>query len=137
MGIYWLITAIIIGAIFTYLNNQKKFVDSFYKNHSDEQLAKEIILILNKILDFHDKNSNFIYSGFENYDDFKQEIDYYNNALNKNDYDSIYKLSTKFAPTASFQELSMVNNWHNDYLILSNRFDIIYNILKERLEKHS
>ncbi|PWH82820.1 hypothetical protein DIS18_11370 [Algibacter marinivivus] len=137
MGTYWLITAIILGAIFTYLNNQKKFVDSFYKNLTDEQLYKETIIILNKILALHDKNSDFIYSGLEDYDDLKQTISVYKESLIKYNFETILKLRSDFAPTGLFQELSIQNEWTEAYTELVDKFNIIYNTIEERLKNYS
>lgn len=132
MGIYWLIIAIILGAVFTYFNNQKKFVKHFYTNLSDEQLAKETILILNKILKFHDTRSDFIYSGLEDYEALDAIISKYKNSLSINNFETIVKLRSEFAPTGLFQELSIQNKWTEAYKELSDKFDIINNILEER-----
>lgn len=36
------------------------------------------------------------------------------------------KYKIKFAPTGTFQEIAMANNWHDDYMKLADEFDAIY-----------
>lgn len=137
MASYWLIIAIILGGFFTLLNNKRKFVNHFYKNLSNDQLAKETMLILNKILKLHNKESYFTYTKIDSYTDLEDIISKYNELLSKKNFKTIFDLRNEFAPTGLFQELSIQNGWTEAYKELLYKFGIIHNIFCERLKNTS
>ena len=49
--------------------------------------------------------------------------------LKKADKEILQNIKVDFLPTGLFQELSLLNRWSKDYLKLSKRFDLIYDVL--------
>ena len=69
------------------------------------------------------KRTKLFYSGYENYESASKEIENYINRIRKNDISVIKDLELHFAPTGKFQELSMENNWENEFIEMSKIFD--------------
>jgi len=44
--------------------------------------------------------------------------------------DKLFPLHILFAPTGTFQELSMANGWHEEYMDIASRMDELYDRIK-------
>jgi len=132
MRIHWLLISIIIGGVFVYLNNLKKFKTNFYSSLSKSQLQEEIFNILDLILNHHSKVSNFENTSLKNYSDLKNLIHYYISEIGNENTEVIHKLSFEFYPKGVFYELYEVNNQKIEFEKISKTLSIIY---KEYLEK--
>jgi hypothetical protein len=51
--------------------------------------------------------------------------------LQQNHINILEEINFHFAPTGTFQEHSMANGWTEDYHILAEQFDKLYNLLKK------
>ena len=84
----------------------------------------KIIMILKKIRSIiDDENTDMIYSGYDTKEEVINEIDIYISKLMVKDCSVIAKINLLFAPTGTFQELSISNNWSDLYMELSELFD--------------
>ena len=49
------------------------------------------------------------------------------------DFDTLDKLNMEFAPTSTFQEISLSNGWADEYIKLAEQFDKLYvNIISQK-----
>jgi antitoxin component HigA of HigAB toxin-antitoxin module len=98
------------------------------KDYEDRRYVSlsEIIEILETIKATIDKDTDFVWTRFNSLDELLTTIDSYILRL-KNSDDTIYKqLNFEFAPTGTFQELSIQNGWGKEFLAISARFDTLY-----------
>ena len=70
--------------------------------------------------------TNLGYSGIDDPITLKQELTADIEKVKNLNFNALERLNLHFAPTSTFQELSLANNWHNDYLELANSFDLLY-----------
>lgn len=123
---YVFIIIIIISGVLVFLEVSKKQKAHFYKNLSKEQLRFEIIGILNSILIRQQSNSNYTYSVFNTHEEFLTYINNIKDKLKQNDDSVLIDLYHDFLPTGNFKELSINNEWSDDYIKLAKYFDVIY-----------
>ncbi len=100
----------------------------FYKkktNHDKIQLAQELIGILKAVKANIHEDSDCMWSYFETPHQAQNEIDQYVAELEVGNLSSLIDISTHFAPTSGYQELSLQNGWGDEYMKLSERFDKI------------
>lgn len=84
---------------------------------------KRVIEII-KIIDSKITNeTDVIWAGYDSPDELKNEIRSDLEALIGGDLSRLEKFRIHFAPTSTFQELSMSNGWSNEYLQLAKEFD--------------
>jgi hypothetical protein len=96
---------------------------NFIKYFKDFQ---EISKILDQIYNLINQNSNFDNKNLT-IDEIHQAI----KQIKSCDYHTLEKIKFYFLPTCTFQELSLSNNWNDEYLELSLRFDVLYKRLIE------
>lgn len=70
-----------------------------------------------------------IWSGFDNPEILKEEINYDIEKIEYCDYGTLEKVNTDFAPTSIYQELAMSNGWTQDYLSIASEFDNLYSLI--------
>ena len=97
---------------------------------SYEQLIKEVIQILLKVKDNIKDNSDCIWTYYETSQLMHNEIDKYVLELEKDSTIFLDEICMHFSPTAAYQEHSMANDWSNEYLKLAERFDKVYEAIK-------
>lgn len=88
-------------------------------------LTKELIEILVAVRAKIDNGSDCDWSYFQSPQEAHNEIDKYISELQNGDLGSLSVISMHFAPTAGYQELSIQNNWSDEYLQLADKFDLI------------
>ncbi|WP_298758914.1 hypothetical protein [uncultured Psychroserpens sp.] len=138
MSPFWLIIiSVVVGLYLTYRDNKSKLNTEFYKNLNISQLQNELLDVLDKILEKHDYNSNFIYVDFENFEALDKEITNYKIAIIDNDWSTIYKLSGEFRLKGRFQVLSEDNNWQEDFIVLNKKFINHFNAFKSYYESRN
>lgn len=74
--------------------------------------------------------TELICSYFESVDELFKELDVLSEGIKNGELKSLITLSIHFAPTSSFQELSIQNGWSEEYLKIAERFDQISDLYK-------
>ncbi|GEM58372.1 hypothetical protein B0A78_07070 [Flavobacterium columnare NBRC 100251 = ATCC 23463] len=97
---------------------------------------QKVAEILKQIKTFVSEETDSIWAGFENPDKFLEEINQDIEKIVNCDYQTLEKVNIEFAPTCTYQELSMTNGWSDKYLELSTEFDKIYGQITERKTVH-
>jgi len=91
--------------------------------YQDFQRVKEILKeIENKVT----PDTDTVWAGFDNADVFLSELKDDIQRLAFCDFKALNKACVEFAPTSTYQELSMSNGWSKDYLKLAEEFDLLY-----------
>ncbi|MBN8688221.1 MAG: hypothetical protein J0M10_14440 [Chitinophagales bacterium] len=88
-------------------------------------LINDLINILKAVKAKVGKDSDCTWSYFKSAQDVHAEIDKYISELEKGNTGSLSEIRIHFAPASGYQELSMQNNWSEEYLALAGRFDIL------------
>jgi hypothetical protein len=114
-------------------NTKRKHYIFFFKDETFEIIAEffeieflpmnELIEVMYQIALKIDCNTKFIYSGYENHKTASAEIENYIVRLRKKDLTVINELKLRFAPSGKFQELSIDNDWGNEFIEMSKIFD--------------
>ena len=93
------------------------------KFYSDFQIVAEILQeIKNKI----NLDTDTIWAGFDTVDIFLKELSEDIENIKLCNFKTLDKVNIEFAVTSTYQELSMSNGWSDDYLILAEKFDKVY-----------
>ncbi|WP_164472678.1 hypothetical protein [Cohnella candidum] len=79
---------------------------------------EEFTLILKEIKKKIDINTDMTWSGYNNINELNSELDYLLLTLSNKDRSAIDRVVFLFAPTGTFQELSISNGWQDRYLEL-------------------
>lgn len=87
--------------------------------------------ILNRIKEKITNSSDMLWTSYETAEDLRLELDIYIKKIAKVDLSFLNDLNIHFLPASTFQEHSLQNNWIEEYLELSNKFDAIYNKLRK------
>jgi hypothetical protein len=93
---------------------------------------QKVKAILGTIKGYISKDTDVIWAGYDNVDEFLTELNKYIEKMESCDFDALGKLEMNFAPTSSYQDLSISNGWGDDFLELADQFDQ----LTEKLKKH-
>jgi len=97
--------------------------------YDDFQKVREI---LETIRDYTDKDTDTVWAGYDNADEFLTDLNADIEKVKFCDFATLDKLEMEFAPTSTYQELSLSNGWSENFLELAKRFDK----LNEKLKKH-
>ena len=89
-------------------------------------MNKELVTILENIKDRITDASDMGWTYYDTAQDLRNELDTYISQLNQGNMQAMEKINFLFAPTGSLQEHSISNNWAEEYLALSGKFDEIY-----------
>jgi hypothetical protein len=97
---------------------------------------KTILIIILEIVKklILEPRTNISWSTFNSKDELIFEIDAHIQKLKLEDFSKIRDLILLFAPTSDFQEISLSSGWSNQYLNLSERFDIAINNLCKKFQ---
>lgn len=74
-------------------------------------------------------------SKYDNIKAFQDDLDRDLNELLNGNVGILSTFNTHFAPTSSFQEHSMANGWSEEYIQLSDKFDLLYDSIKKKSSK--
>ena len=119
------------------INLERKHFIFFFKDETFEVIAESFNIEIppnnieeNELLDVMyriglkiERNSNFSNSGYESYEIADKEIENFIIRIRKGDLLVYDELKLCFAPTGKFQELSIDNDWGNEYIEMSKIFD--------------
>ena len=92
-----------------------------------------LIDILSKIKERFTDDSDLLWTSYETAKELRDELDTCIEQLGKGDKSCLENLNMHFLPASTFQEHSLQNDWTNEYMKLSEKFDSIYT----RMKKHS
>jgi len=90
---------------------------------------KELIEILLKVKSKIPDESDMLWTYFESPVELRKEIDGFILQLEEENVNCLAAINIHFIATGTFQEHSLMNGWSDEYLILAEKFDIIYNQL--------
>ncbi|CAD0003231.1 hypothetical protein [Flavobacterium salmonis] len=77
-------------------------------------------------------DTDLLWTNYNSAEEVIAEINKIDNLLRNNDKKGLEYLGYLFAPTGTFQEISMQNDWIQEYLNLSLEFDILHEHLKQQ-----
>ena len=94
------------------------------------ELSQEITDILETIKATINKDTDYVWTHFNSIDELLTALNDYIARVKNSDHTVYSQLAFEFAPTSTFQELSISNRWGRDFLALAARFDAIYEKVK-------
>ena len=97
------------------------YIDGKENPHIDKMI--EILITVREKIS---GNTNLIYSGFDTIDDLIKHIDDSLNNLRYKNIEHFDSIKCDFLPTSLYQELSLDNNWGDEFIKLAGEFDKSY-----------
>jgi hypothetical protein len=106
----------------------KLFTDKipFYKDF------QKIKSILETIRSFTTEETDTVWAGYDNGKDFLVDLNIDIEKISFCDFETLEKLNMEFAPTSTYQEISLSNSWSNEFLKLAEQFDNLYKKIKNK-----
>lgn len=95
------------------------------ENKLPVNLLNDIIGILKTVKANVGNESDCNWSYYQSPQEVHSEIDKYIAELERGNPGPLSEIRIHFAPASGYQELSMQNNWSEEYLELAERFDMI------------
>lgn len=113
------------------------YIDGNENPHIDKMI--EILMTLREKIS---EQTNLVYSGFDTIDDLMKHIDDSLNYLRYENIEYFESIKCDFSPTSLYQELSLDNDWGDEFIELAGEFDKSYekwqiNSIKETKHKTS
>ena len=99
---------------------------------NNETVLIEILETVKKLIT--EPRTDISWSTFDNKDELIIEIDAHIQKLKLRDFSKVKDLILLFAPTSDFQEISLSSGWSNQYLNISEKFDIVIKGLREKYQ---
>ncbi|GAB3668451.1 hypothetical protein GCM10028791_43830 [Echinicola sediminis] len=93
--------------------------------------------ILKEIKTLVTKDTDTVWTGFDNADMFLDELNQDIDKIENCDWQALEKVHVEFLPTCTYHELSMSNGWSDKYLKISTGFDKIYEQMTEGKTAHN
>jgi hypothetical protein len=91
--------------------------------YNDFQKVKQVL----EIIKTHTTDeTDVVWAGYNNVDEFLIDLNTDIEKISFCDFETLDKLNLEFAPTSTYQELSLSNGWSNEYINLSAQFDKLY-----------
>ncbi|MDB5257075.1 MAG: hypothetical protein JWM14_1770 [Chitinophagaceae bacterium] len=78
------------------------------------------------------KDADTSWSSYDDPQEIRDELDEYISKLTAGNEEVLDTLNLLFAPTSTFQELSIANNWSDEYLAMAEEFDKLFEKLKKK-----
>ena len=91
------------------------------------QVIIEIIKNINLRID---ENTNLTWTNYNRASDIKSELETDIKDFENGNIEKLEKYSLYFAPTGTFQEISIPNSWGEDFILMANQFDELYKKIK-------
>ena len=89
-----------------------------------------IIEIIKNINSRIDEQTNLIWTKYNRASDIKSELETDIKDFENGNIEKLEKYSLYFAPTGTFQEISIPNGWGEDFILMANQFDELYKKIK-------
>ncbi|HEY1196898.1 hypothetical protein [Flavobacterium sp.] len=90
----------------------------------------EVFKILNIIKSKISQETDLLWTNYNSAEELIAEINIIDNLVREKNRKGLEALEYLFAPTGTLQEISMQNDWIQEYLNLSSKFDTLYENLK-------
>lgn len=91
-----------------------------------------LIDMLKQIKSRTGKDADTSWSSYDDPQEIRDELDEYISQLTAENEEVMNTLNLLFAPTSTFQELSIANNWSDEYLAMAEEFDKIFEKRKKK-----
>jgi len=78
------------------------------------------------------KDADTSWSSYDDPQEIREELDEYISKLTNGNEEVLDTLNLLFAPTSTFQELSIANDWSDEYLAMAEEFDKIFEKLRKK-----
>ncbi len=86
--------------------------------------------ILENIKAWTTDETDTVWAGYDNGKEFLVDLNADIEKIKFCDFETLEKLNMEFAPTSTYQEISLSNGWAGEYLKLAEQFDKIYEKIK-------
>ncbi len=114
----------------------KKSDDETYKLFTDKipfyNDFQKVKSILETIKSWTTDETDTVWAGYDNGKEFLIDLNTDIEKIGFCDFETLDKLNMEFAPTSTYQEISLSNGWANEYLKLAEQFDNLYKKLKSK-----
>ncbi len=97
--------------------------------YNDFQKVKQILEI---IKGWTTHKTDTIWGGYDNGKEFLVDLNADIEKIKFCDFETLNKLNIEFAPTSTYQEISLSNGWGNEFIKLAGQFDKLYEKIKRR-----
>ena len=106
----------------------KIFTDKipFYTNF------QKVRQILETIKGWTTEETDTVWAGYDNGNEFLIDLNKDIEKIKFCDFETLDKLNMKFAPTSTYQEISLSNGWAEEYIKLAEQFDKLYEKIKSK-----
>jgi hypothetical protein len=101
-------------------------MDEHYK------LIEKLISLIEKIKEKITDEADMLWTSYETAGVLRTELENYISVLKAGKTDCMDNLNVHFLPASTFQEHSLMNSWADEYIKLSNEFDLIYATIKNK-----
>ena len=98
-----------------------------------QQLIRIINTVKSKITD----DTDVVWAGYDNPDELREDIENDLKELKAGDLDKLDTFKAHFLPTATFQEVSLSNGWGDEFLLLAEKYDKLYEKTKKEKPAHN
>ncbi|SFD35407.1 hypothetical protein [Flavobacterium phragmitis] len=95
-----------------------------------DNLWNEVIKVLQVVKSKITSEIDLLWTHYNSVEELRSEINRIDYLLKDKNEKGLELLGYLFAPTGTFQEISMQNEWIEEYINLSSEFDTLYKILK-------
>ncbi len=89
----------------------------------NQKNIEELIMLLQSVKLKITDDSDMAYTSKNTAGEVRNEIDDYIRKIKASNKDSIEEINILFAPTGSFHEHAITNNWNHEYLRIAAEFD--------------
>jgi len=100
--------------------------------YADFQKIKQI---LETIKSWTTNETDTVWAGYDNGKEFLVDLNADIEKIKFCDFATLDKLNMEFAPTSTYQEISLSNGWGDEFLKLAERFDKLYEKIKKTRNK--
>ncbi len=95
---------------------------------------KDVATILKQIKKLTTPASHTIWAGYDHAEDFINELAQDISALESCNFSTLEQVNLKFAPTGTYQEIAISNNWGFTFLQFATEFDLLYKKLADKID---
>ena len=89
-----------------------------------------IIEIIKNVNSRIDERTNLIWTKYNRASEIKSELETDIKDFENGNIEKLEKYSLYFAPTGTFQEISIPNGWGEEFVLMANQFDELYEKIK-------
>lgn len=93
---------------------------------------QEIGKILETIKSYTTSETDTVWAGYDSGEAFLIDLNNDIERIKSIDFETLAKLEMEFGPTSTYQEISLLNGWGNEFLILAEQFDKLYGIITKK-----